>query len=319
MIPSCLTGKVTAVVKTGASMVGRAGAVDISLLLGLWLVWGYSWVASKLGLAYASPLLMSEYRLSFAALALGLLLLWRRGSLKPPPFWDTFWLGLTQTTGFTLLSSLALVNAGTGKVTILCYTMPFWTLLLARFFLNEHVRKLQWWAVALALLGLICLLEPWGSSNSWLAELLAIAAGISWAVSAIVAKRLQARQRIDTLSLTFWQLLYGLIPLYLISSFISQPPVDWQPAFWVILIFNGCIAAGLGWLVWLHLLSRLSAGTAGLNVLAIPAVALICSWLQLGDVPSMAEGIGMLLIAIALAMMATMSFWLARQSLAVSG
>jgi len=131
-------------------MSSRQSLVDMALLMGLWLVWGYSWVASKLGLEYASPLQMAEYRLTLALLTLGGLLLWRRGRFSLPPLWPTFWLGLTQTTGFTLLSTLALLNAGTGKVTILCYTMPFWTLLLARFFLREHLRPVQWLAVLLA-------------------------------------------------------------------------------------------------------------------------------------------------------------------------
>ncbi|MGL4205310.1 MAG: DMT family transporter [Aeromonadaceae bacterium] len=288
---------------------------NIVLLLGLWLVWGYSWVASKVGLAFATPLQMAEYRLSFAVLTLGGLLLWRRSSLRPPPLWPTLWLGLTQTTGFTLLSTLALLTAGTGKVTVLCYTMPFWTLLLARIFLNERISPQQWLAVALAFSGLICVLEPWLGA-SWQGELLAIGAGISWAISAIVAKRLRAKHQIDTLDLTFWQLLLGLIPLFGISFAFEQPAVNWQPAFWLVLIFNGCIAAGLGWLVWLHLLSRLSASTAGLNVLAIPAVALLCAWLQLDDVPSLAEGVGIALIALALGLLATMNHFLDRAAVA---
>jgi len=319
LIPVVLTGMVSAGMLWVGVRVKKTALVDVGLLLGLWLVWGYSWVASKLGLAYASPLLMSEYRLTLAAIALGALLLWRGNALRPTPFWPTFWIGLTQTAGFTLLSSLALLNTSTGKVTILCYTMPFWTLLLARLFLSERLRRVQWAAVLLALGGLISLLEPWAQSSSWLSSLLAMAAGISWAISAILVKRLQTSRKVDTLSLTFWQLLYGLVPLYLVSACITQPAVNWQPTFWLILLFNGCIAAGLGWLVWLHLLSRLSAGTAGLNMLAIPAVAMLCSWLQLGDIPSLGEAVGMGLVAMALALLAAMNLHQARQSLVVSG
>lgn len=148
--------------------------------------------------------------------------------------------------------------------------------------------------------------------GSWQGELLSIGAGFSWALSAIIAKRLRGRFEVDTLGLTFWQLLLGLLPLWICSVVVEQPAVNWQPTFWWVLIFNGCIAAGLGWLVWLHLLSRLSAGTAGLNVLAIPAVALLCAWLQLDDIPSLAEGVGIALIAVALGMMATMGHRLSR-------
>ena len=53
-------------------MHNRQSALDMTLLLGLWLVWGYSWIASKLGLAYATPLQMAEYRLTLALLMLRL-------------------------------------------------------------------------------------------------------------------------------------------------------------------------------------------------------------------------------------------------------
>ena len=48
------------------------------------------------------------------------------------------------------------------------------------------------------------------------------------------------------------------------------------------------------------LLSRLSAGMAGLSILAIPAVAVGMAWLILGELPSPSEAAGMLLIGSAL-------------------
>lgn len=300
-------------------MPARPSVSALLLLLILWLVWGASWVVSKAGLAYATPLQMVQYRLLLAVLTLGGLWVWRgrKEGFRRPPFWPTLWLGLTQTTGFTLLSTLALLQTGTGKVTILCYTMPFWTVLLARFFLRELVRKVQWVAVSLALAGLLLVLAPWQQQPGGTGSVLAIAAGICWAVSAIIARRLHVQQATDTLSLTFWQLLFGLIPLYLLSFGWSQPPVDWQWPFVGILLFNGCIAAGLGWLIWLHLLSRLSAGTAGLNMLAIPAVALVGAWWWMGDVPTPWEWGGMALIGIALGLLAVFNYWLDREPLTV--
>lgn len=295
----------------------RTTASDFALLVGLWLVWGYSWIASKIGLEFASPLQMAAYRLLLAVLILGALLWWRRRRWCLPPLWPTLWLGLTQTTGFTLLSTLALLQAGTGKVTILCYTMPFWTLVLARLFLREHLRGIQWLAVGLALAGLVCVLSPWHGGGRWQGEVLALAAGLAWAISAIIAKRMREQHQVDTLALTFWQLLFGVIPLLLLTLLLPQPKIDWQPTFVLILVFNGCVAAGLGWLVWLHLLSRLSAGTAGLNVLAIPAVALVFAWWQLGDFPAFSEWIGITLIAVALGLLATLNYLYERQSLAV--
>ncbi len=193
--------------------------------------------------------------------------------------------------------------------------MPFWTLPLAWLWLGERMRGAQWLAIGLALLGLLAILEPWQFHGAWAADLLALSAGISWAISAIVAKQLRARQPVDVLALTFWQMLYGLLPLLLLTLWLPGPAIAWQqPGLWLTLGFAGIFAGGLGWLVWLILLGRLSAGAAGLNVLIIPAIAVLAAWLQLGERPSLAEFIGMGLIALALSMLAGLTLYRARRA-----
>ena len=51
-------------------------------------------------------------------------------------------------------------------------------------------------------------------------------------------------------------------------------------------------------------LRTLSAGPAGLGTLAIPVVGVVAAWLQLGEVPTAVEGVGMALIVGALAILA---------------
>lgn len=223
-----------------------------------------------------------------------------------PPWRATLWLGLTQTTGFTGLTHLALVAGGAGKVSVLAYTMPFWTLPLAWLWLGERVRGGQWLAIGLALLGLLAILEPWRASHTaGLPEVLALAGGVSWAASAIIAKQLRASHQVDVLALTFWQMLYGLPPLLALAWLWPGAPTAWaEPGLWLTLGFAGVFAGGIGWLMWLMLLGRLSAGAAGLNVLIIPAIAVLAAWLQLGEQPSSAECIGMALIALALTLLA---------------
>ena len=102
----------------------------------LWLVWGGNWIVTKLGLAYASAAQLGLMRTVLAVLTLGLIMFFTHRPFKPTPFVPTFLLGLTQTAGFVLLTNLALVAGGAGKVSVLCYTMPFWTLLMARLWLG---------------------------------------------------------------------------------------------------------------------------------------------------------------------------------------
>lgn len=278
--------------------------LSVALLLGLWLVWGYSWTASKLGLPYMAPLQLAFWRTVFGIVTLAVVLLASGRRLRPTPFWPTFWLGMTQTAGFGALTTLALLAGGAGKVSVLAYTMPFWTLLLARRYLNERLHPLHWGAVLLALAGLILILQPWHLHGSPLSDLLALAGGLAWAVSAVIAKRLRRRHRVGTLELTFWQMLWGILPLGALALLLPAPAPHWTWQLWAVLLYVGVLASGLGWLVWLVLLSRLTAGMAGLNVLAIPAVAVLLAWLQLGEAPDRVEASGMLLIAVALALIA---------------
>ncbi|MGE8356165.1 MAG: DMT family transporter [Microvirgula sp.] len=285
-------------------------AAQLALLLGLWLVWGYSWIMTKTGLMHISPMGLAVGRSLFALASLLVVLLLTRRSLSPPPFRDMLAIGLTQNTGFYALSNLALLAGGAGKVSVLCYTMPFWTLLFARVFLGEQVRGLQWIGVMLALSGLICILEPWALEADSVSNWLAIAAGMSWAVSVILLKRFRARHPgADPINLTFWQMVWGTLPLIVLWLLVPNRPVDWGMPLLMALLFLGVLGGGLGWLVWALLLGRLSAGTASLNILAIPGVAVFLAWLQLGEVPDRAESIGMGLIACALAVLAAVTMF----------
>ena len=128
------------------------------------------------------------------------MLLATRRSLRPPPLGWTVAIGLLQTHAVQRLATLALSVGGAGKVSVLVYTMPFWLLLLAWLFLGERLRGLQWPAVALAFAGLVLVVRPWDIGGA-LSGVLACAAGLAWAGSALLVKLLQRRTRVDALSL----------------------------------------------------------------------------------------------------------------------
>lgn len=282
---------------------------SLAVLFLLWFFWGTNWVVTKIGLAEASAFQLALGRTLLALITLAAVMVASGRSLRPTPLWPTFWLGLTQTAGFVLLTNLALVAGGAGKVSVLCYTMPFWTLLLARLWLHERLAWPQWLGVLLAFAGLMLILEPWALGSSWLSDLLAIAGGLVWALSVIVAKKLRLAHRVDTLGLTFWQMMWGTVPLVLLAPFFPGQPLTLSWTLVGVLLFSGVLAGGLGWWMWMTLLARLSAGMAGLNILAIPAVAVLMAWLWLGEHPSSSEAAGMGLIALALLLLSLYTVW----------
>lgn len=274
-------------------------------LAALTAIWGYNWVVMKAVLRDVAPFDFVALRTVLGTLALFALLVWQGKPLCPPPIGPTLLLGLLQTAGFMGLTQWALVEGGAGKTAVLAYTMPFWVLLLAWPFLGERLRGRQWLAVALAVGGLLFILEPWALAGTPLSALLAIAGGLAWGAGAVVAKRLRRRGPVDLLSLTAWQMLLGTLVMVVVAWQVPAEPVRVTAYFIGALAYNAVLATALAWLLWLFVLDRLPAGTAGLSTLAVPTVGVLAAWAELGERPSAAEFAGMALIVVALGVLST--------------
>ncbi|HXF18044.1 MAG TPA: EamA family transporter, partial [Burkholderiales bacterium] len=269
--------------------------------------WGYSWITSKIGLDYASPMDVVGLRLELGILTLFIGLIWTGRPLKPQHWQALLMIGLIQTGAFLLLNTWALSEGGPGKTSVLVFTMPFWVLVFAWPMLQERIQGLQWVAVALAILGLLFVLEPWQMHTSLFSKTLAVIAGMCWAIGVVYAKRLHNHAKVEPLAFTFWQMIIGLMPVIACQLMFERPPIVWSNTFVAVTMFNGVMATGIGWLAWLYVLHRLPAGTTSLSSLGIPVIAIISSWIQLGEQPGRSELVGMLLIGAALALLSYLS------------
>ena len=267
-------------------------------------IWGYSWVVSKVALDYAKPFTFIAIITAAGAACLFVVLLATRRSLRPPPLGWTLAIGLLQTTLFNSLAMLALNVGGAGKVSVLVYTMPFWLLLLAWLFLGERLHGSQWPAAALAFAGLVLVVRPWDIGGA-LSGILACAAGLAWAGSALLIKLLQRRQtRVDALSLATWQMAFGAVTLTAIAVLTQSGRPEWTSVFVFCVAYSALLSNALCWLLWVFALRALAAGAAGMGTLAVPVVGVAASWLQLGERPTAVEAAGMTLIIAALAVLA---------------
>lgn len=273
-------------------------------LFALSVIWGYTWVASKQALAYAPPFAFAAERCVGGALALFLVvkLLRRPVALVAPG--QTLAIGFAQVAGFMLFQTWALVEGGPGKTAVLIFTMPIWTLLIAWPVLGERIRGKQWLAAASTLTGLALIIAPWNMHASRFSEFLGVTAALCWAVGTVLIKRLRARQPVDLLSLTAWQMLIGSAPLVLLAWLVPERPTDWSAAYAGLLAFIAVVSTALGWWLWIYILDRVPAWEASLSVLGIPVVAIVSSRLALGERFAVSEMAGILLIGGGLALLA---------------
>jgi drug/metabolite transporter (DMT)-like permease len=296
----------------------RTRDLGILALVVLGPVWGYGWVATKISLEYSDALTFAALRVPFSAALLFLVMIVLRKPLRPPPLGWTMLIGLLQTTLFVGLVITALHDAGAGKVSVITYTMPFWLLLLAWVFLGERLRGVQWLAVALAFAGLILVVRPWELAGA-ASGILTLLGGLSWAAAALVVKLMQRRHTVDVLSLTTWQMVFGSVPLVIAAGLTYSGGPEWTVSFWWGLLYTVVLANAVAWFLWLYALHALPAGMAGLGTLSIPIVGVVAAWIQLGEVPTFVEGIGMALIIGALAVLAAYGLLAGRRQAGAAG
>ncbi|MEM7541116.1 MAG: DMT family transporter [Pseudomonadota bacterium] len=282
-------------------MPGRATLAFSFVVLSL--IWGYSWVFLKLGSYDSGPFFFAALRslLGSSALLLALPLTGRR--LLPNRFPELALLGLINTAGLVGCSQWALVEGSAARTSILFYTMPFWTLLLAGLLLNERMRTAQWIALAFAGLGLVTIVQPWALQGAVKSSLIAVAGAWFWAAGAVMIRWMHQRGAIDLLQIAGWQMAIGAMGLFGISALRAEPPVTWTNQFLIALTFTSFVSTGLGWLIWVYLLRHLTAGATGMTTLVIPVIAILSSAYHLGERLNASEITGVLLILTGLAIL----------------
>ncbi len=187
---------------------------------------------------------------------------------------------------------------------VLIYTMPFWVLIFAWMVLHERLSRWQGLAVAVALCGLVSLIQPWRFTGELLASMLAVGAGMSWGASVIYVKRLQKKTGISMMMITLWQMVIATIMLAGGWTWLEPQPINWTASSVACVVYSAVPATGLAWILFYYALKRMPAGLAGLGTLATPVIGVLAAWLQLGERPSPIEAGGMVLIGSALAMLA---------------
>ncbi|MBS0381067.1 MAG: DMT family transporter [Proteobacteria bacterium] len=276
-------------------------AAWIGLLI-LTVVWSLNWSVMKVATRYSGPFTFSAQRYVIGTVVLFALLALQRKNLKPTPWLPTIVIGLCQTMAFQALAQWALVSGGAGKTALLAYSMPFWVVPLAWWWLHEKPGLARWICIALAAAGFVCVVEPWKPIGEPESITLALLAGLAWAIATVLSKRVfQQHPDVTPLRLTAWQMLIGTAGLVILALASHERAVSYTGEYIAALLYNGLLSSGICWAVWALIVQRLSANVAGLTSLAVPVAGVLFAWGLLGERPSPAEWLGIVLIGIALA------------------
>jgi drug/metabolite transporter (DMT)-like permease len=126
--------------------------------------WGLGWSVSKMGLQFISPLWFVALRL-LIAVSVTFIFVAMIGKLIIPNLQDLpliFVMGIFQMACFMAFITLGLEYVPAGRSALLVYTTPLWVMSIAIIFFNEHLTIYKSVGLLLGMMGLFCLLSPWG-------------------------------------------------------------------------------------------------------------------------------------------------------------
>src|SRR5690625_4840275 len=152
-----------------------------------------------------------------------------------------------------MLVMIAIQFVGAGKSSVLLYSMPIWSSILAMVYLKERPRTLAWMGLSLGMIGLIIIvgvdLVKGENLLLFVGQSLIIIASFAWAISNIYF-RLHL-QHLPKISVTTYQMLFGTLGLTIAMIFFEWGiPFELNATSIYFILFSGVIASALCFTVW---------------------------------------------------------------------
>jgi drug/metabolite transporter (DMT)-like permease len=288
--------------KTGKTLIEAAAprAHLVTALTIVYFVWGSSFIATKVMVTDAPPLLAAGLRFTSAGLLLTAFAWWRYGPprLPRPELLHILVMGFLAVMFSNACHVIAMQYVQSNTAALLNATPALWIAWLGT--LGPRKRKLsgtQQAGLLVGLAGVLLILSPRGGFQvagiGW--QLLILLGCLSWSIGTIYHRNAGAVN--PPLMFVALQMLAGGVGLLAAAPFSNEPlALDWTPraiaAFMFLTLASSCLAySAYAWLT-VHA-SPVVVGSYGY---VCPAVAALLGWLVLGETLSAVQVFGMAVI-----------------------
>ncbi|WP_326537603.1 DMT family transporter [Pseudorhodoferax sp.] len=264
------------------------------------LAWGTTGTAQSFAPSTLSPVWLGALRLLVSAVFFALLLLFTRRFLRWPrlglPFLALAFVAGLAMAGYNLAFFAGVRASGVAVGTAVALgSGPIWAGLLQA--LGGHKPSARWWAGSLlAVAGGALMVGSGGSQAVPLSATglgLCLLAGLSYAVYALVNKRLVAAAA--PALVTFVVFTLAALIAVPAAALLAGPAVLGERDL-LIAGYLGVVATGVAYLLFSHALRHISAATGVTLALAEPVTAFVLAVLVVGERPGWAAAAGGLLV-----------------------
>ncbi|MDX8325391.1 EamA family transporter [Agrobacterium tumefaciens] len=262
-------------------------------------LWGFNFVAIKIGVADMPPLFLTGVRYLFAAVPLVFYL------PKPNVPWRHMIvygmaMGFVQ---FGLLYPAIKLGLPAGLASLVMQSQAFFTLALAVVFLGERPLPSQIVGAIVAFGGLAVIGVERMTAAALIPLLMGVGSAIAWACGNIVNRRIG---QVNAVSFVAWTSLVPVLPLVLLSLVVEGPDAiaeglhNATPTMALVVIYMAYGATIVGAGIWSYLLLRYPAGTVAPFSLLVPIVGFVSAYLAFAEHITVFEVVGAALVIIGL-------------------
>ena len=255
------------------------------------IVWGVSFIATKLALRDLAPVTVVWLRFAIGVIILGIVTTLRH-QMSFPKKQDWIYLAILGFLGITFhqwLQSTALVTAQASTTAWIVATTPVFIAILGRIFLREKLGWLQVFGIILAAAGVLLVVSKGNLSvliNGHFGEpgdILILISALNWAVFSILSTRglqeQQATQMMFFVMLIGW--LFTSVLFFTTGNIEDIGNITLTSLIGV--SFLGIFCSGLAYLAWYDGLQAVPASQIGAFLYIEPLVAVIVAWPILGE------------------------------------
>ncbi|MGU3494120.1 DMT family transporter [Xanthobacteraceae bacterium A53D] len=271
-------------------------SIGVLALLATSLGWGLGWISTKVLLESWPPLFARGTAGLLAAALLVLVAVMRRERLAVPAgAWPRIgFSAFTNVFAWMGFSALCLNWLNVGQGTLLVFTMPVWTTLLAWPVLGMRPTLRGFAALGLGFAGIVILMGGHDlslSGGKLPGVLSAVGAAVLFALGAVLNRRPVA---MPPLALTAWQVGLGCLPMVGLGLMFEHPEVTAlsMRSFWA-LAYMVILPMGLCYVTFFAALRRLPPTVASTSMLIVPLTGTVSAALFLGEPLGLREGLAM--------------------------
>ena len=264
------------------------------------LVWGASFIATKVALQDLSPITIVWVRFLMGVILLGVTVFLRgQFALPEKKEWGYFaLLGFLGITFHQWLQSNALQTSEAGTTAWIVATTPVFMAVLGWFLLKERLGWTKNLGILLAFLGVLLVVSKGELSSISVGtfgapgDILVLISAINWAVFSTLSRR--GLKSHPASLMMFYIMAFGWIfttLLFLTTGGMREITAVTSNG-WIAVGFLGIFCSGLAYIAWYDALKALTTAETGVFLYIEPLVAVVVAFFILGEAITLASLIG---------------------------